>query len=77
MDKIDTDNDGKITESEMVAWIKYIQRRYITEDAKAQWKHYDLGSSDSITWEDYADKTFGALNGKSAVCAVIKHIERS
>lgn len=62
-ERIDSDNSGEITEAEMVAWIKYIQRRYVTEDAQIQWKHYEKADADLLSWEEYENKTFGLLSG--------------
>ena len=63
VDKIDSDNDHKVTEHEMVAWIKYIQRRYVSEDAKRQWESYSMKNGDSMTWEYYSNRTYGSLTG--------------
>lgn len=45
----------------MVAWIKYIQRRYVTEDAKIQWQNYGKSNSGAMSWEEYENRTFGIL----------------
>lgn len=63
VDKIDSDNDDKVTEPELVAWIKYIQRRYVTEDSKTQWANYDLKKSDTMSWEYYRNRTYGGMSG--------------
>ena len=61
--KIDKDNDGVVTEAELVAWIKYIQRRYVTEDAKNQWTSYELKMSDLMTWDYYYNRTYAGMSG--------------
>lgn len=65
MDKIDSNNDGLVTEPEMVAWIKYIQRRYVTEDAKTQWANYELEGAASMSWDYYMERTYGSATGWS------------
>ena len=64
VDKIDSDNDGQVTEHEMVAWIKYIQRRYVTDDAKLQWQNYGKKDGGSLSWDEYENRTFGGLTSK-------------
>ncbi|XP_067935590.1 calumenin-like isoform X2 [Watersipora subatra] len=62
VDKIDSNNDKKVTESELVAWIKYIQRRYITQNAKVQWNNYELKPDDSMSWEHYFNNTYAGIS---------------
>lgn len=62
MDKIDTNNDGFIDGEELVKWIKYIQKRYVSEDAQSQWSHYSKGPDDVIEWPEYANRTYGSYN---------------
>lgn len=59
VDKIDTDKDNHVSEKEMIAWIKYIQKSYVTEDTKSQWEHLEKKDKDTMTWEEYAKKTYG------------------
>lgn len=47
----------------MVTWIKYIQRRYVVEDGKVQWQHYDKSDGETMSWEEYENKTFGSMTG--------------
>lgn len=67
VDKIDSDNDQKVAEHEMVAWIKYIQRRYVKEDASRQWVTYGMKDGDGMKWEYYQNRTYGTLTGKSTL----------
>ena len=69
MDKIDTDRDGFVSDKEMIAWIKYIQKSYVSEDAKAQWEHLNKKDKDVMTWEEYAKTTYGDhTDGKCLNC---------
>lgn len=64
MDKIDSDNDHSVTESEMVAWIKYIQRRYVNDDGKRQWTSYGMKDGQSMSWDYYQNRTYGSMTSK-------------
>lgn len=57
--KIDKDKDSFVTEQELVAWIKYIQKTYVTDDAKSQWANYDKSDKDSLSWAEFAKHTYG------------------
>lgn len=59
VDKIDSDNDGFVSEAELITWIKYIQKSYVTEDAKHQWAYYQKTDGDTISWQEYANNTYG------------------
>jgi len=76
VDKIDTDNDGHVTEGELQAWIKYIQRRYITEDSERQWVNYDKQPGDTMTWSEYLEKTFpeGLEHGETAIKILVSFV---
>ena len=74
VDKIDSDNDGKVTEPELVAWIKYIQRRYITEDAKHQWHNYDLKKLDTLSWDYYYNRTYAGMTGNICISDILLYL---
>ncbi|XP_067942739.1 calumenin-like [Watersipora subatra] len=57
--KIDKDKDGFVSEKELVNWIRYIQKSYVTQDSKTQWTGYDKSETDTISWEEYERRTFG------------------
>lgn len=59
VDKIDTDKDGFVSEKEMIAWIKYIQKSYVSEDAKHQWENMEKKDKNVMSWDDYAKVTYG------------------
>jgi len=57
-DKIDTDTDTMISETELQAWIKKVQNKYINEDTERQWKELSP-SDDALTFDHYKKKTYG------------------
>lgn len=59
VEKIDTDKDMFVSEKELIAWIKYIQKSYVSEDAKNQWANYGKSEKDTLSWEEYANRTYG------------------
>lgn len=63
VDKIDEDNDGFVTISELKKWIEYTQRRYIDEDVDRQWKQHNPDGNATITWEAYRRDVYGFMDG--------------
>ena len=59
-DKIDKDQNGKVTEEELKEWIQFIQKRYIVEDTERQWKEHDP-EGDAVSWESYKKRTYGFM----------------
>ena len=64
MDKIDKDNDGKITEDELKSYIDHTQKRYIYEDVDRQWNELNPEKHDSLGWQEYVNITYGYDVGK-------------
>jgi len=64
-DKIDKDQDGVISEAELIEWIKYVQTRYMRTDTDRQWRDYYAEGEDTakLTWDQYAEKTYGHIEG--------------
>ena len=62
VDKIDKNNDGQLTESELVDWIKYTQSRYILEDTEKQFEQNDADSDGKITWDEYKKTSYGFMD---------------
>ncbi|CAH1786224.1 unnamed protein product [Owenia fusiformis] len=63
VEKIDKDNDGLVTEDELKVWIKYVQNRYIQNDADKQWKELQSELADNkLVWEAYKKRTYGFLD---------------
>ncbi|XP_065359331.1 calumenin-B [Calliphora vicina] len=65
VDKIDEDNDGLITISELKKWIEYTQRRYIDEDVDRQWRTHNPDGNLTISWESYRRDVYGFMDGLS------------
>jgi len=61
IDKIDNNNDGLISREELKDWIRYTQKRYISEDVDRQWKQHNPDSLDSIPWTVYETNVYGFL----------------
>ena len=59
MDRIDGDGDGYITTSELKAWIRRVQKRYVYENVAKVWSDYDLNKDDRVCWEEYKQATYG------------------
>ncbi|XP_023301118.2 calumenin-B [Lucilia cuprina] len=62
VDKIDEDNDGFITISELKKWIEYTQRRYIDEDVDRQWRQHNPDGNLTISWEAYRRDVYGFMD---------------
>ncbi|MBN3280391.1 CALU protein, partial [Polyodon spathula] len=58
-DRIDSDQDGFVSQAELQSWIKRAQRRYIEENVGKHWQEYDLNRDDRISWEEYKNTTYG------------------
>lgn len=71
--KIDSDNDGYISESEMTKWIKYIQRKYVVTDSRRVWQEYEKLPADTMSWQEYEEKTFSELTGKLSAWVLWTH----
>lgn len=56
------DNDGFVSRDELRDWIRFTQKRYITEDVERQWKQYNPEEKDKITWDEYQKLVYGFLD---------------
>ena len=54
-----------MTEQELRNWIDYTQKRYIYEDVDRQWNQHKTHKSDSMTWDEYVNATYGQTGKKS------------
>uniref|UniRef100_H2ZJZ0 Reticulocalbin-3 n=1 Tax=Ciona savignyi TaxID=51511 RepID=H2ZJZ0_CIOSA len=61
VDKVDKDGDGKVSETELVDWIKFIQKRYINEETDKQYKLFDKNEDGKIHWNEYKENTYGLV----------------
>lgn len=59
VDRIDSDQDGFVSQAELHSWIRRAQRRYIEENVGKHWQEYDLNKDDRISWEEYKNTTYG------------------
>jgi len=60
--KIDSDQDGQISESELQDWIIFTQQRYVREDSDKNFAQHDTDKNGIITWKEYKDMTYGFLD---------------
>lgn len=61
-DKIDTDDDGKVSHQELRAWIQKSQKTYIVEDVERQWKAHNPDLKDVLSWGEYKQATYGFID---------------
>ncbi|XP_033646247.1 calumenin-A-like isoform X2 [Asterias rubens] len=59
VDKIDTDNDGFVTEEELKTWIEHQQKQYSAENAEQSWK--SSGFKSQVEWDEYLQSAFGKV----------------
>jgi len=62
VDKIDKNNDGKVSVEELQKWIKFTQDRYIGEDVERQWESHKPDSKDTVNWGEYRHNVYGFLD---------------
>ncbi|CAH1159696.1 unnamed protein product [Phaedon cochleariae] len=62
VDRIDTNQDGLINREELKDWIRFTQKRYITEDVDRQWRTQNPENKDTIPWENYQKMVYGFLD---------------
>lgn len=62
VDKIDEDKDGFVSLVELKDWIRYTQKRYITEDVERHWKQHNPSNDESIPWETYRKNVYGFMD---------------
>lgn len=60
-DKIDQDNDGKVTEKELEDWINHVHKRYIGENTQREFETHDKNGDKILSWEEYYEFNFGYL----------------
>lgn len=62
-DRIDSDNNGKVTEEELTLWVRNVEHQHIMNDSKRIWKDYNEDLTHKITWNEYIHATFGEFKG--------------
>ena len=63
--KIDKDEDGLVSEDELINWIKYVQNRYVWSDTERQWADHQSENATLVTlkWDAYKTRTYGHIDG--------------
>ncbi|XP_063291968.1 reticulocalbin-3 isoform X2 [Pelobates fuscus] len=64
VDKIDSNNDTFVTATELLAWIKFVHGRWVSEDVDKQMLLFDKNKDASVSWEEYSNQTYGHLLGE-------------
>lgn len=59
VERIDINSDGYISTTELKAWIKRVQKRYVYENVAKVWTDYDLNKDNKISWDEYKQSTYG------------------
>ncbi|XP_032816074.1 calumenin-A-like [Petromyzon marinus] len=59
VERMDADEDGLVSHSELRAWIKFTQRRYAAEEVARHWREYDADRDDHVSWDEYRNTTYG------------------
>ncbi|XP_044749529.1 calumenin [Coccinella septempunctata] len=67
VDKIDHDKDGFVTREELRDWIKFTQKRYISEDINKQWAMHNPENNPKLSWEDYEKLVYGFIDFSNVV----------
>ncbi|XP_066138917.1 calumenin [Euwallacea fornicatus] len=65
VDKIDKNTDGFISRDELKDWIRYTQKRYISDDVNRQWKQQNPDDNPTVSWDSYQKMVYGFLNHPS------------
>ncbi|KAM8739661.1 calumenin-A isoform 2-T2 [Acanthopagrus schlegelii] len=60
VDKIDSNNDGFVSEDELKVWIKAAQKKHIFDSVEHQWKDFDMNNDGLISWDEYKNVTYGS-----------------
>lgn len=69
--KIDKDSDGKITEKEMKDWISYVALSSAQQVTEKHWAEVNPKGHTLLSWEEYAENSYGPHEGKSFIDEVI------
>ncbi|XP_073336477.1 calumenin-A [Pagrus major] len=60
VDKIDSNNDGFVSEDELKVWINAAQKKHIFDSVEHQWKDFDMNDDGLISWDEYKNVTYGS-----------------
>ncbi|XP_075461868.1 reticulocalbin-3 isoform X2 [Ascaphus truei] len=64
VDKIDSDNDTFVTTPELLAWMKRVHGRWVSEDVNKQVLLFDKNHDGSVAWDEYSNQMYGHLIGE-------------
>ncbi|KAF7264400.1 calumenin B scf [Rhynchophorus ferrugineus] len=64
-DKIDNNKDDVISREELKDWIRFTQKRYISEDVNRAWKQHNPDDKPTLSWDDYKKNVYGFLDHDS------------
>ncbi|MEE6482567.1 hypothetical protein FKM82_013283 [Ascaphus truei] len=64
VDKIDSDNDTYVTTPELLAWMKRVHGRWVSEDVNKQVLLFDKNHDGSVAWDEYSNQMYGHLIGE-------------
>ncbi|XP_075047425.1 calumenin-like isoform X1 [Mixophyes fleayi] len=64
VDNIDSNNDTYVTASEILAWIKFVHGRFVSEDVDKQLRLFDKNHDGSVSWAEYSNQTYSHLLGE-------------
>lgn len=62
VDKIDSNKDGFVSRDELKEWIRFTQKRYITEDINRQWAQHNPENHPKIHWDTYQKLVYGFMD---------------
>lgn len=62
VDKIDKDKDGFVSEQELKEWIKYTQKKYVSDDIDRQWLAINPEKKETIEWDSYKKLTYSFMD---------------
>ncbi|XP_018422233.1 PREDICTED: calumenin-like isoform X2 [Nanorana parkeri] len=71
VDKIDSNNDTYVTAAELLAWIKFVHGRFVSEDVEKQMAIVDKNRDGSVSWEEYYKHTYSHLIDEEAFYDVV------
>lgn len=55
--------DGFVTEQELKEWIKYTQKKYISDDIDRQWIAINPEKKEKLDWDSYKKITYSFMDG--------------
>ncbi|XP_068099120.1 reticulocalbin-3 isoform X2 [Hyperolius riggenbachi] len=69
--KIDSNNDTYVTTAELLAWIRFVHGRFVSEEVRKQLDMVDKNRDGSVTWEEYYQQMYSHLLDEEAFYDVV------